>query len=208
MGTRPAVAATIAFAAVATFAFGTLASETLLLYPNIFADVPASLESALTFMSVTAPNDVLPPIGAASILTAIIAIVTTVRRPAVRWWVIAAAGALLFGEFLFSAYWFWPRNEIMFTEGAAVHSAAYLKQVAVEFQNGHWVRVVTGALTAVSAFIAMLRMHREAVEAARLDSRREQESVASAVGQPDADEHAAVDGRTVPATARGRRPHR
>jgi hypothetical protein len=166
VGTRAAVAATIAFAAVAAFSFGTLASETLLLYPNIFADVPASLETALTFMSVTAPNDVLPPIGAASLLTAIIALATTIRLPAVRWWVIAAAGALLFGQFLFSAYWFWPRNAIMFTEGAAVHSAAYLRQVAAEFQAGHWVRVVTGALTAVLAFVAMLRTHREAVASA------------------------------------------
>lgn len=181
MGTRPAVAATIAFAAVATFAFGTLASETLLLYPNIFADVPASLEKSLTFMSVTSPNDVLPPIGAASILSAVIAVITTLRRPAVRWWLIGAAGALVFGQFLFSAYWFWPRNEIMFTEGAAVHSAAYLQQVATEFQNGHWVRVLTGALTAVLAFVAMLRMHREAVESARLDSTGEQEPVAPTV---------------------------
>jgi NTP pyrophosphatase (non-canonical NTP hydrolase) len=47
----------------------------------------------------------------------------------------------------------------MFIEGSAVHSAAYLQQVAAEFQAGHWVRVAAGATTAVLAFVAMLRMH-------------------------------------------------
>jgi hypothetical protein len=51
----------------------------------------------------------------------------------------------------------------MFIEGPAVHDTAYLQQVAAEFQAGHWVRVAAGAVTAVLAFTAMLRMHRAAV---------------------------------------------
>lgn len=163
MSARLAVAATVAFAAVATFAFGTLLSETLLLYPNIFADVPDSLALTMEFMAVSAPGDVLPPLGAASLLTGVAAVALTVRRASVRWWEIAAVVSLLLGQFLFSAIFFWPRNQIMFSEGSAVHDAAYLQQVAAEFQAGHWVRVGAGALAATLSFVAMLRMHREAI---------------------------------------------
>lgn len=159
---RAASAATVAFAWVATFGFGALASETLLLYPNIFADVPRSLVGALEFMSVTAPSDVLPPLGMATVVTAVAAVALTLHRRAVRRWTLGAALTLLLGEFLFSAVWFWPRNTIMFVEGPAMHDAAYLQQVATEFQTGHWVRVAMGAATAVLAFAGMLRMQREA----------------------------------------------
>lgn len=171
MSARLAVAATIAFAAVATFAFGTLLSETLLLYPNIFADVPDSLALTTEFMAVSAPGDVLPPLGAASLLTGIAAVALTARQAAVRWWEIAAVVSLLFGQFLFSAIFFWPRNRIMFTEGAAMHDAAYLQQIAAEFQAGHWVRVAAGALAATLAFVAMLRMHRRAITVSGEQSR-------------------------------------
>ena len=161
---RAAVAATVAFAWVATFGFGALVVETALLYPNVFADVPASLDRAIAFLSVTAPNDVLPPLGAATIGTAAAAVALTLRRRTIRPWTIGAALTLVLGELLFSAVWFWPRNTIMFVEGSAVHDAVYLQQVAAEFQAGHWVRVAMGAATAGLAFVAMLRTHRRSVE--------------------------------------------
>ena len=160
---RISVIATVAFAAVAMIAFGTLLAETLLLYPNIFADVPQSLELALEFMSVTTPGDVLPPLGMLTVGTALVAVLLTIRRRVVRLWTVGAAAALVLGEFMFSALFFWPRNHIMFTEGSDVHDAARLQHVAAEFQAGHWVRIVAGAITAVLAFGGMLRMHREAL---------------------------------------------
>ena len=144
-------------------AFGTLLSETLLLYPNIFADIPESLELALEFMSVTTPGDVLPPLGMLTVVTALAAVLLTIRRRVVRLWTVGAAAALVIGEFVFSALFFWPRNHIMFVEGSDVHDAARLQQVAAEFQAGHWVRIVAGAITAVLAFGGMLRMHRESL---------------------------------------------
>jgi hypothetical protein len=138
-----------------------------LLYPNIFADVPTSLTRSLEFMSESAPNDVLPPLGALTIGTAAAAVALTLRYRRVRPWTLGAALSLVLGELLFSAVWFWPRNTIMFVEGPAVHDAAFLQQVAAEFQAGHWVRVAAGAATAVLAFTAMLRAHREAVLAGR-----------------------------------------
>lgn len=56
---------------------------------------------------------------------------------------------------------FWPRNEIVFTEGIIVHSAEFLRQVAVE--TGHWFRLAASAVTATTAFIGFLRYHREEV---------------------------------------------
>jgi hypothetical protein len=164
---RARVAATVAFAWMATFAFGSLLVETLLLYPNIFADVPDSLTLSLEFMAVSAPNTVMPPLGALTIGTAAAAVALTLRDRRVRPWTVGAALSLVLGELAFSALWFWPRNTIMFVEGPAVHDAAYLQQVAAEFQAGHWVRVAAGAVTALLAFTAMLRAHREAVVADR-----------------------------------------
>lgn len=161
MSTRAAFLATVVYAAVAMIAFGTLLSETLLLYPNIFADVPGSLDLSLEFMSVTTPNDVLPPIGMANIATAVVAVGLTLRRPAVRLWTAAGLLAIVLGQFIFSAVYFWPRNQIMFTEGSAQHTTEYLRRVAEEFQAGHWVRVAAGAVAAVLALVASLRMHRE-----------------------------------------------
>jgi hypothetical protein len=159
---RAAIASTVAFAWMATFAFGMLMVETLLLYPNIFADVPRSLVGAMDFLAVTAPGNVMPPLGMATIITAIAAVALTLGRRAVWPWMLGAALTLLLGEYLFSAVWAWPRNTIMFTEGPAVHDAAYLQQVAAEFQAGHWVRVAAGAAVSLLAFAGMLRMQREA----------------------------------------------
>ena len=46
----------------------------------------------------TAPNDVLPPLGATTIGTAAAAVALTLRRRGVRPWTIGAALALVLGE--------------------------------------------------------------------------------------------------------------
>ena len=52
---------------------------------------------------------------------------------------------------------FWPRNTIMFTEGTAVHSVAFLKQTAREFEVGHWIRFALGAAAAATSFMGLLK---------------------------------------------------
>ncbi|SDW50801.1 hypothetical protein SAMN05216215_1003319 [Saccharopolyspora shandongensis] len=37
-----------------------------------------------------------------------------------------------------------------------MHSAELLRQVAVEFETGHWSRLATSAVTATAAFIGFL----------------------------------------------------
>lgn len=55
----------------------------------------------------------------------------------------------------------WPRNEIMFVHGLAVHSPDYLVQVAREFETWHWrCRMGFNVVAAVGAFVGFLRFCR------------------------------------------------
>ncbi|MDA3649740.1 DUF1772 domain-containing protein [Saccharopolyspora indica] len=139
---------------IAVVAFGGILAETIIIYPNVFHDVPASLGTSVEFMVAAGPADFFPPLGALTVVAAVVSLV--VLRPA-RKWVAASLLSLLLGEFLFSALFFWPRNDVMFEEGAAVHSAAVLRQTAWEFETGHWVRLAMSLLTAVLAFAAFVR---------------------------------------------------
>lgn len=140
--------------------FGGVAAETVILYPNIFEDPPASLERAREFMVYGAPSDYYPPLGAAVALSSVTATVLTWRDRRLRWWVAAATLTFLACEFLFSAVFFWPRNEIMFVDPLGSHSAAYLREVAGEFVAGHRVRLAGGAVTSALAFTAFVRFVR------------------------------------------------
>ena len=48
----------------------------------------------------------------------------------------------------------------MFTEGTAIHSVAFLKQTAREFEVGHWMRVALGAAAAATSFTGFLKFYR------------------------------------------------
>jgi hypothetical protein len=43
--------------------FGAIVLETFMIYPNVFAAPPESLELAMDFMSVSGPSDFFPPLG-------------------------------------------------------------------------------------------------------------------------------------------------
>jgi hypothetical protein len=156
MKTRAARAVSIVFAWVAIMTFSGVLIETLLIYPNIFGEVPASLAWSTEFFSEVGPSDVFPVLGLATLVTGLLAVaVTWTFRPA-RIRALAAVAVTLLGEFGFSAWYFWPRNTVMFVEGAAVHGDAELVRVAWEFETGHWLRLAMCGLTAVLAFSALL----------------------------------------------------
>jgi hypothetical protein len=152
-----------AYVWIAMVAFGGIAVETVVIYPNVFHDPPASLARAVEFFTVTGPADLFPPMGAATVVAAVAGLLVSWRVRTARWWVAGSLGTLLVGEFLFSVLYFWPRNDIMFEDGIAVHSAEFLRQTAVEFETGHWFRLAFSAVTATSAFIGFLRCHRARV---------------------------------------------
>jgi hypothetical protein len=144
---------------------GAILGEAVMLYPNIFRDPPASLLLAREFIVAGGPNDFFPPLGLGIILTAAVAVVLTWRTPSVRWWFVAATVTFVCCEFLLSAGYFWPRNTIMFVDPPGTHPDEYLRQVAAQFETGHWVRVIGAAVTAVASFTGLLRTYRLRVAA-------------------------------------------
>jgi hypothetical protein len=139
---------------------GAIVLETLMIYPNVFSDPPASLELAMDIMSVSGPHDFFPPLGLLSWVLGAGVLVLCWRVKAARWWILFSL-LMIVCEGVASMLYFWPRNEIMFVEGPEVHSAEYLKQVAREFETWHWrSRMGFNALAAVSAFVGFLRFYR------------------------------------------------
>jgi hypothetical protein len=157
---RIAFAFTLTYLWVMIILLGSILFDTLVLYPNIFHDVPRSLETAMEFMAVSGPGDFFPPLGILSWLTGIGSLVLNWRVKSARYWILGSVTVILVGEFLFSAAFFWPRNTIMFEEGTAVHSVAYLKQTAREFQTGHWLRLAMSAVASALSFVGFLRFYR------------------------------------------------
>jgi len=156
--TAPAV-----FTWLAMFGFGGIAVETIVIYPNVFHDAPDSLTLAVEFFTITGPADFFPPMGAATIVGCLVALVAAWRVKAARVWLLAALASLVIGEFLFSMLYFWPRNDIMFEEGIAMHSAQFLQATADEFQTGHWFRLAMSGFTATAGFVATLRGYRHSL---------------------------------------------
>ncbi|MBB3049939.1 hypothetical protein FHS23_000934 [Prauserella isguenensis] len=151
-----------AYVWLAMVAFGGIAVETIVIYPNVFHDVPRSLTEASSFFDVTGPADFFPPMGAATLIAAVVTLLLVRKVQPANWWFTASFTSLSLGEFLFSMLYFWPRNETMFDEGTAVHSAELLTQTAVEFEVGHWFRLGMSTVTATLAFVGLLRLHRYA----------------------------------------------
>ena len=141
---------------------GAILLETFMVYPNIFHDPPASLEVAMEFMSVRAPSDFFPPFGLLTWITGLAALVLTWRVKAARYWILCSL-LMVAGEGVASMLLFWPRNEIMFIEGTAVHPADVLRQVALEFQRLHWLRVGFNAAAAIAVFGGFLQIHRHRI---------------------------------------------
>jgi hypothetical protein len=158
----------IAFAFILTYLWvmmillGGILFDTLILYPDVFHDVPRSLETAMAFMVVRGPRDFFQPVGTLAMLTGIGALILGWRVKSARYWVLGSVIVIFVGEFLFSVAFFWPRNTIM-SEGTAVHSVAYLQQTAQEFQTGHWLRVAMSATASALSFVGFLKFYRHKI---------------------------------------------
>ncbi len=155
-----AFASTMTYLWVTMILFGANVFETLIIYPNIFHDVPRSLDTAMTFMTVAGPGDFFPLVGMLATFTGTGSLVLSWRVKSARYWILGSVIVILIGEFLFSVAFFWPRNTIMFEEGTAVHSVAYLQQTAREFQMGHWLRLATTVASPALSFVGLLKFYR------------------------------------------------
>ena len=138
---------------------GSLVLESFMIYPNIFYNAPERFGIALQFFSVTDPAQYFRPFGMASVILGVIAALASWRIRPVRWWVVASV-LMILCEGVSSILFFWPRNTVLFVEGAVVHSVEVLRQTAQEFQLWHWSRLAFNAASAVFAFVGFLRFYR------------------------------------------------
>ncbi len=159
---RIAFASILMYLWVMMILLGSIVLETFMVYPNIFHDAPRSLETTMEFMVVRAPGDFFPPLGFLSWLTGVGALILCWRVKSARYWILGSL-TMIVCEGLFSMAFFWPRNEIMFIEGTAVHSAEFLRQVAQEFQRLHWARVAFNVAASVSIFVGFLYFYRHKI---------------------------------------------
>ena len=160
--------------------FGAIVLETFMVYPNVFADPPASLELAMEFLAVSGPSDFFPPLGFAAWVLGAASLALCWTMPTVRWWVLLSL-AMFVAEGLVSILYFWPRNEILFVEGSAVHSAEHLRQVASEFTTWHArSRMGFNTVAAVAAFTAFGKAYRHRLLVPRAGERRPQASATRA----------------------------
>lgn len=143
--------------------FGGLLSETVIIYPNVFHDVPRSLEVTMAFAVATRPSDYFAPLGVVCELTGVGSLLLGWRLKSMRYWLLGSILILLVGEAFFSMVFFWSRNRVMFVEGPALHSVAELRRMAHEFQLGHWFRVALSAAAATLSFIGVLKCYRDRI---------------------------------------------
>jgi hypothetical protein len=156
---------------------GGILCVTFILYPNIFHDVPRSLETTMAFAVVRGPSDFFAPVGMLAMLTGIGFLILGWRVKSARCWILGSLLVFVLGEMVFSMAYFWSRNTIMFVEGSKIHSVAYLKQTAHEFQTGHWLRLAMSACAATLSFIGFLEFYRH-----RITSRNAERATSAPVG--------------------------
>lgn len=147
------------YAVVASLAFATTLAETALLYPNIFRDVPASLELSEEFMSAVAIGDVMRPLGAVLVFAALLALAAAVRYRLARRWVLLSLLPLVLGQAVLSMLYQWPRATMLYDDRAR-YGTAEIERAAEEFLLGHYARMGAAALTAALAVTAFLVCHR------------------------------------------------
>ena len=149
----------IAYLWVTIIILGAFALEVFMVYPNIFYDVPNSLETAMEFMVVASPSTFFPPIGFASWVMGLGALIFSWRVKSARYWMLGSVlMMILLG--MISMVFEWPRNEIMFIEGSSVHSVSFLQQTAREFLMINWLRVVLNTMGAIFVFTGFLKFYR------------------------------------------------
>jgi hypothetical protein len=136
--------------------FGALAFDTVVLYPNIFNDVPSSLERAMEFLKSSSPRTFFAPAGSSILVIGIATVIIWRKHKIYFKFCLSASLLIVTGEFLLSAFFFWPLNTIMFSEGLALHSQSELVEVASKFQAMHWIRLFVIFVSSVIAMIGFV----------------------------------------------------
>jgi hypothetical protein len=134
--------------------------ETFIIYPNMFHDVPRTLELSQTFLNVRSPGDFFRPTGMGLLLIGIVTTILIWRVPSIRYYILGSLLLIIAGQVVLTPLFFFPRSTILFTEGAAVHSLSVLQNTANEFQAGSLFRVLNTIVFSILAFIGLLKYER------------------------------------------------
>ena len=162
---RPDSLRQLSFAVVLVFLWvmmillGSIMLETFMIYPNIFHNAPERFEIALKFMSVTGPAQYFRPLGMATVFMGLAAVILGWRVRAARWWIVASV-LMIICEGASSMIFFWPRNTILFVEGASVDFVEVLRQTARRVSGWHWSRLAFNAASAAFIFVGFMQLHR------------------------------------------------
>lgn len=136
---------------------GTVVFQTFVMYPNIFRDPPESLSLSMDFFKAVAPGDFFPPFGAAIVITGVLCLIVSFRHKKSFYYFLGSVLLLFGGDGILSILYFWPRNEILFIEGPAKHSAETLQLVAAEFYRAHYLRLLTSTLASIAAMVGLVQ---------------------------------------------------
>ena len=147
----------------ATTFFGALLFDLIVLYPNVFADIPASLELTSEYLTVANPGTLFPRVGQATLLSGIIAVAFNWRMSKARNILLFSLAILFGGTYLITELFFNRRNEILFLEGVAQHSVEELQAVSREFLLVNWLRVAVVFIAPWLAQTALLISHESAI---------------------------------------------
>jgi hypothetical protein len=162
LASRFAFPAALVYLWVMMILLGAIVLESFMLYPNIFHDPPASLARSMAFLAVSGPSDFFPPLGFLSWVAGAAALALTWRDAPARRWLLLSLGAVV-AEGVVSILFFWPRNEMMFVEGTAVHSVEVLRQTAREFVALHWLRLGFNVVASAAALAGCLAAYRSRI---------------------------------------------
>ncbi|MEU8900425.1 hypothetical protein [Nocardia sp. NPDC048505] len=154
-----ALSAATVYAALATLVFCTMIAETVFLYPNYFHDIPHSLIVADEFTAAVSVGSVMRPLGAVLTLSAVVATAASLWARTARAWTLASLAALVSGLFLLSALYLWERWTILFDDRDR-YTVEELHRTVQEIEVAHSIRIILGALTALFAVVAALRIYR------------------------------------------------
>ena len=153
----------VVYSFCATTFFGALLFDLVVLYPNVFANIPASLELTSEYLTVANPGTLFPRVGQATLLSGIIAVAFNWRVSKARNILLFSLAILFGGTYLITELFFNGRNEILFLEGVAQHSVGELQAVSREFLLVNWVRVAVVFVAPWLAQAALLISHASAI---------------------------------------------
>jgi hypothetical protein len=140
---------------------GALLFDTFVLYPNIFSNVPSSLQCSIGFLQAGSPGMFFASAGSIVLIVGITTLVLMRKHESYFKFCLAGFLLIVCGEFLLSVFIFWPLNAIMFSEGLAMHSESELTSVAKQIQDLHSHRLTISFVASAIGMMGFLLLMRK-----------------------------------------------